>query len=63
MLIPSGADVVNITNVRFQYGTDLSEPHFDGDEQNPVPAPPAIILLATAIPFLGLRRLLRRKVA
>jgi hypothetical protein len=33
------------------------------DDVTPVPAPAGLVLLATAIPVLGLRRVLRRKVA
>jgi hypothetical protein len=41
----------------------LVEPTDGSDPLTPVPAPAGIVLLATAIPVLGLRRVLRRKLA
>jgi hypothetical protein len=66
--LAAGFTVADITSVRFQYGTDTDEPHFNGTPgggvtPDAVPAPAGIILLATALPVLGLRRVLRRKTA
>ena len=47
----------------FNFGGKTSAFFTDGNQNPPgsVPAPPAIILLATALPVIGLRRYLRRK--
>ncbi len=52
----------NITNVRFQYGTELSEPSFDGSLQvAAVPEPSTWIAAAIAgVVTLGLRRMRRK---
>lgn len=62
-----GISPVSVTNVRFQYGTGLNEPHLDAPEPTPdtpaVPAPAGLILLASAAPMLALRRVFRRKLS
>ena len=52
-----------ISNVRFQYGTQLTEGDFGGGggHLQIVPAPAGLILLASGLPVLGLCRLIRRK--
>jgi len=52
-----------ISNVRFQYGTNLSEGDFSGGGGNLLitPAPAGLILFASGLPVLGLCRLIRRK--
>lgn len=52
--IPSGFDYSSISNVRFQYGTSLSEPNFSGSAIATVPEPTSLSLLATgALGFIG----------
>jgi hypothetical protein len=57
--------LATITQVRFQYGTGFADGSIETpfDELSPVPAPAGLVLLASAIPVLGLRRVLRRKTA
>jgi hypothetical protein len=45
----------NITDVRFQYGTALTEPNFPGTElpKVPVPEPGILILLGIAMSAIG----------
>ena len=52
----------DISNVSFQYGTSITEPHFGGGEepQNPIPEPATLLLLAPALAF-GIRRRLRAR--
>ncbi|MFH0963025.1 MAG: XDD4 family exosortase-dependent surface protein [Planctomycetota bacterium] len=52
--LPGGFSLSDIHNVWWQYGTDLSEPHF--------PEPTTILLLASSAVILGLRGVARRKV-
>lgn len=56
-------DPLEITNVRFLYGTSLSDASFTGTEVNPVPAPQGFVLLLSGAPFLLAGRRLRRTLA
>ena len=66
----TGFNINQITGVRFQYGTALTEPYINGTQDGnnttggtaiAVPAPAGFVLLASALPVFGLRRLIRRK--
>jgi len=77
--IASATNDQGVATLTFQFGeatslttltTEGGETSFSGsltvdsdDPLNPVPAPAGLVLLATAIPVLGLRRVLRRKTA
>ena len=60
----SGADglsVFDISNVSFQYGTDLTEYNLEGTPGNPIPEPTTILLLGSGIAGLWGWRYLKRK--
>jgi hypothetical protein len=66
--LPAGFNVeTGVTNVCFQYGTDLSEPHFSGKKDNGggaqlIPAPPAVLLMGIGgLGFIGLVTRVRRQ--
>ncbi len=59
--LPQGFNLLTgVTNVRFQYGTGLSEPSFDGTPIGTVPEPATLGLLGCGIGLLGLRAWRRR---
>jgi len=60
----SGVDDDDITAVRFQYGTSMTEPFLttsDGDEPIVTPEPASAILLGAGLPALALLRRRRKK--
>jgi hypothetical protein len=66
--VTSGFDITKVGNVAFQYGTalNLSNGTPDGGggggpHDVTTPAPAGLVLFATALPVLALRRVLRRK--
>ena len=57
---PDGPDADNNDDSGWYTGDLIDD---EGNNLDPVPAPAGLVLLATAIPVLGLRRVLRRKAA
>ncbi|HSQ56566.1 MAG TPA: hypothetical protein VLM40_12560, partial [Gemmata sp.] len=55
------AQSLSVPGTTADSGWYTGTPHDIPNPPGSVPAPPAIILLATALPVLGLRRYLRRK--
>src|SRR6185503_11805094 len=55
-LPPGFNPATSISNVEFQYGTDLSEPHFPG-----VPEPATLVLMAGGALLMGRRQWAARK--
>ena len=59
--VPDNLSPSDISNVQFQYGTDLSEPSFGGNPSIDVPEPGTMLLLAAGAAFLVAKaRRLRR---
>jgi hypothetical protein len=61
--LPTNFDLSLIKNVRFQYGTDASETHFNGTRLPEVPEPCTLALLGLGAAPLAARRLRRRRSA
>lgn len=60
--LPSGFQLSEVSNVRFQYGTNLTEPSFSGSSQIPeVPEPGTLLLVGSGVAAATLLRRRRRR--